>query len=172
MQLGLTQQELADYLGVQRSSLAKAEKGSLILTTAPLMKLVALEKHVQQQPTEKQELKEKNIFNKSSDFCKKTEIKCKCELNLLRSKLEVMKKTFSQLQYQYTIHTLAASDCNDLKSLKFLQTVRIQRRLNNCDEKAQEALKLRICILAAERSATAKYLKKFRYPGYTKPTFL
>jgi hypothetical protein len=52
--------------------------------------------------------------------------------------------------------------------LKFLHTARIKRRLDNCDEKAQEALKLRICILAAQRSAAAKYLKKVRYPGYGK----
>ncbi len=76
LQLGLTQQELADYLGVHRTSLAKAEKGTFILTTAPLMKLSALEKFLQQQPAENQELKEKNIFNKTSDLCKTIEIRC------------------------------------------------------------------------------------------------
>lgn len=165
VQLGLTQQEFADYLGVHRSQLSKAEMGTYTLKTSALMKLADLEKLLVSKPAAATIIRYVDD-RPSVDYCKRRAAKVNFEVYRLGEKLKSMKEKFETLSGQHTqLESIVERD-NDFNDMIKFQKMRLARRLESCDEIAQEALKIKMTVLLAEHNALEKYLMKSLDPYY------
>lgn len=170
IKLGLSQQEFAEYLMIERSRLSRAENGMSTLPASALMKLASLEKFLEHQPKVPAAGKKEKCL-KSVRYCQGREVKAKYDLMIMRLQLERMKKTHAGLHYKYKMLEIETVDAGQgLDSIKNYQKIRMARQLKTCDATAQEHLQVRISILAAELSAIRRYLKKNQDPIREKPT--
>lgn len=128
-QLGLSQCEMANKLGIERSRLAKAETGDRSLDSASLMKLAELEKGVREHcPVD-------TNADRAISYCRKQLRNNNQAIINLERKLERMQRCYV-IGKELPIATLG---CKHQK--------RVERRHINCGSCAQQIVKIKMDML-------------------------
>lgn len=158
--MGLSQEEFASYLGVNRSVLARAEKGAVLLSINALEKLGAIEMKLLtfQIKTERRDYR---VCDETIQFFQKRRDKVQDNILLLKDNLERMKSIYNRLRIKLKILPIDPDNDANMVRIHF-QNVRLERQFSKCDLGAQKKLESRIYVLCAELTAYEQVLQNLK----------
>ncbi len=154
-QYGLTQQQLADYLGITKGLLAMAELGKRTLPTAALLKLSLMQQKPAGSSTAGTEKKITARLEKQQAAAAKAmeayARKCATEAALARKKLTLLKKNYDQAVNVLTLVSQlrqgqagsGPAAKKDVLWQNMVEAVAL-KRLDVCGEGAQQLLRLKM----------------------------
>ena len=158
--LGLSQEQLAEQLGISRSALSMAEYGRRNLPVAALLKLAQLEIKMAAAMVTATAItaKETNITippQTSFESIQIRELQCELQIQKLSNLLQTMtiqyKKYDTQLRLLDAILEKESDEPTNVFSLSLqLQRDQVRRQLSRCGPTEQSLLRNRIALLGAE----------------------
>lgn len=150
---GLSQEQLAIYLGVSRSSINMAERGTRGLPTAALGKLALLQKSQQTNIVYRQKALQQRAAKDAAEI-KRYLKKCQNEILLLQKELTLMQEQYGQCinVMQALEHLLQATPAlgKPTKEQLWLEILEAEtvKKMANCNHGKQVILQLQIKALA------------------------
>lgn len=158
--LGLSQVDLAAFLGISRTRLIKAETGECGLTTAALHKVAQLERCMRDAAafaaTEKP-----NISAKARSYCKSRTADINFRLASLKRKLADMTAINGrQVQILGMLDQLETETADSHKVWISALRNKTEYKLSICSEEECELIRTKIFFLTAEAESLKEYLNK------------
>jgi transcriptional regulator with XRE-family HTH domain len=150
---GLSQEQLAIYLGVSRSSINMAERGNRGLPTAALEKLALLQKSQQNNIIYRQKALQQRAA-KDNMAIKQYLKKCQNEIQLLQKELALMQEHYGQcinvmLALEHLLEAAPASGKPTKEQLWLeILAAETQKKMAGCSHGKQVILQLQIKALA------------------------
>jgi DNA-binding XRE family transcriptional regulator len=156
-ELGLSQEDLATLLGVNRFSILRMEKGGDTLNTPALLKLAALQQHMGVE-----RMKPIKSFSKETiSYCRKLEEECFFRLSSLKRKLVSMHNRFDKCcRLRSLLDQPNASNEKPNEAWVNIQTIKMERIGLKCNETEQAVQQVLIMMCAAELTAIRKYMRQ------------
>lgn len=170
--LGLSQRQLADQLGISRTTIAMAETGRRKLPTAALIKLAGLEIKMTAAmvPDTVTSAEESNMdlpIQARPEFIKVRELLCDAQIQKLTIRLESMTVQYKRLHMQLRLlegmleKESAAADNMFTISMN-IHRDRLRKQLSGCSLTGQALLRNRIALLSAESHLNRSVRQQFR----------
>jgi transcriptional regulator with XRE-family HTH domain len=160
-QLGLTQQDLAEYLRVARSNVAKAEGGSRSLPSAALIKVGQIINYMTTASYFKS-VEERSCMSESESGWHKANCAlrlqvCTYNMAILERRLISLETIYSQNVKLYAVLNQQQCTSPSEEHGRLVRLKRVERKLHESSLLVQENIKERIHMLNAE----AQYLNQF-----------
>ncbi len=158
-EFGLSQEDLATLIGVNRFSILSMEKGSDMLNTPALLKLTALQKHMEgERLTPK-----KSCTIETISYGRELEVECLFRLSTLKRKLVSMQNRYDKCsRLRSLLNQANAGSEKPTKAWVNTQTIKMERIANRCDETEQAAQQVHIMLCAAELTALRNYMRQHK----------
>lgn len=154
---GLGQKDLAMFLGVNRISIIRMEKGRGVLNTGAWLKLDELEKCLNQAGAKPA----KQNTEQTAQYCRRLETNCAFRLASLKRKLRSMQERWEKVGcLRCLLDQVNAGSDKQTREWLQLQTIRTERMAHKCNETDQAALQVLITMCAAELAAVRKYMRR------------
>ncbi len=159
---GMSQQQLADHLGVSKSMVTLAERGKRDLGTQPLLKLAALEINYIAAPAAEPETEPPTPNEKLIARCRKElklykfrAMRCRSQYAVMQQKLEMLEERYRECcNLQRLLENLPWKNDKQIKKYTpnpwISQLEVVQEKLENCNPVIQAIMRVRIEYLRRE----------------------
>lgn len=156
---GLSQKDLAMFLGVNRITIHRKERGKDVLNTDALLKMAELERCLEQE-----EVKRKTTCTQETiSYCRKLEADCLFRLATLKRKLVAMQKRFDKACcLRSLLAQLNPGSDKHTQDWIMIQTLKVERTTSKCNETEQAAQQILIMMCAAELTALRNYMRQHK----------
>jgi DNA-binding XRE family transcriptional regulator len=155
-QFGLTQQDLAMYLGVNRITIIRIEKGEAVLNTNALLKMADLQKCVEQVESRRK----KTLTEETKNYCRKLEEECLFRLASLKRKSVAMQKSMDKCHsLRALLNELDPGSNKHTQAWVKVQAARMEKIASRNNETEQAAQQVLILMCTAQLTALRKYMR-------------
>lgn len=159
--IGLSQGDLAEYLGISRSTLIQTEQGISSLNAACLLKVARIEMCLQE-PVPANTLSETEPDHRQR--CGEREQTCRYNMALLQRKLNELETTHAQNARLLHILDVLEHSYPDDQTWIHSNRQKAAARLQACSQTIRDQLSERIYLLSAEADYLSQYLEKQKIP--------
>jgi transcriptional regulator with XRE-family HTH domain len=159
--LGLSQRDLAQYLGIARTRLMKTEKGDCGLSTVALFKLAYIEKRILTATPADAAKKVATCTKSTRDFCTRRALNCRYKLAVLKRRRDAMEFTYNRvMRLQQLLQILETETGGSNNPWILLQKQKAEKTLQACSPTWLSELHAKIYLLTAEADSIDLYLKQ------------